>query len=199
MEILRRAGQGDWTKWAREYDWNITGTLNFIQNRKPHIEEAKRQWRSYFNIVDRLLYGKTYKQLNRLPRFACVHLGGNGDNPHLQFVALSADDPAPLCMALNAIWAGFPLAAPPSENAITPTISEDRSINYGGHEHWFQGADTYFPEITHLPIEAAQPRVDAIERMAAYAQPIWRMRAVLAYPAHVQKACDDYNKRITKV
>ena len=54
-------------------------------------------------------------------------------------------------------------------------------------------------ELNHLPIDAAQPRADAIERLRGYARPIWRMRAELAYPSHVQKACDDYNKRITKV
>lgn len=198
MKALRRADQSDWTKWACEFEWNITGTLNFVQNRKPHIDEAKRQWRSFFNIADRLVYGKAYKQ-SRIPRFACIHLGGNGDNPHLQFVALSADDPAPLCIALNAIWAGFPLAAPPSKNSITPTISKDRSINYGGHEHWFQGADTYATDIMHLPDEIVQPRTDAIEKLRAFAKPIWLTRAGLAHPVHVEKAWRDYNERNTKV
>lgn len=199
MEGVRRADQSDWTKWASKYQWNVTGTLNFIPNRKPSVDEAMRQFRSFWNILDRLSHGKSYKQVKRIPRFTCLHRGGNGDNPHLQFVALSPVNPEPFCIALNAIWANFPLAAPPSENSITPTISRCRSINYGGHEHWFQGADTYATEIMHMPEELAQPHSDALEKLNAFAKPIWLTRAALAFPVHVQRACDDYNRRLNKV
>lgn len=199
MEGVRRPNQSDWTAWADGYEWNVTGTLNFIPNRKPTLDEAIRQWRSFWNIIDRNVYGKSYKQVKRIPRFTCIHRGGNGDNPHLQFVTLSPIDPKPFCIALNAIWANFPLAAPPSENSITPTISTERSINYGGHEHWVQGAETYATNIMHLPEELAEPRCDALEKLNAIAKPIWLTRAALAFPAHVQKACDDYNRRHNKV
>ena len=199
MEGVRRASQSDWTKWADEYEWNVTGTLNFIPNRKPPLDEAIRQWRSLWNIVDRNVYGKAYQQVQRVPRFTCIHRGGNGDNPHLQFVAISPIDPRLFCIALNAIWAKFPLAAPPSENSITPTISTERSINYGGHEHWMQGSETYATNIMHLPKKLADPCSDALEKLNATAKPIWLAKAALAFPDHVQKACDDYNRRHNKV
>jgi hypothetical protein len=194
MEAVRRANQSDWTNWAKKFEWNVTGTLNFIPNRKPSIDVARRNWRSFWNMADRIVYGKMYNQIARIPRFACIHLGANGDNPHLQFVALSPIEPEPFCIALNAIWSSFELAAPPSQNCITPTISQIRSIAYSGHEHQFQGVDTYALELMHLPSDVARPSPMAVARLAA-AKPMWHGRAKLAYPIHVEKALVDYNKR----
>ena len=89
-------------------DWNVFGTLKFVNGRT--IGRRQRRYkllRSYWNKMDRLMFGKAAERQNmRVPRWCFAHEGSDSENFHVHF-ALQAPilDVDHMCCVLNAVWA----------------------------------------------------------------------------------------------
>ena len=116
-----------WCDWTSSFEWNICGTLTFSVNQKPSPAEAQRYWSSFWHKIDRLCYGRSYKNHYHVPRFVYTHQGSGGDNPHIHFLAFTPCDAREFCILLNAIWAGMTNAgaAVPHQNDILPELRGD--------------------------------------------------------------------------
>ena len=88
-------------------DWNVFGTLKFVNGRTIGRSSADKLLRSYWNKMDRLMFGKAAERQNmRLPRWCFAHEGSDSENFHVHF-ALQAPilDVDHMCCVLNAVWA----------------------------------------------------------------------------------------------
>ena len=88
-------------------DWNVFGTLKFVNGRTIGRETADKLLRSYWNKVDRVIYGKAAERQNmRVPRWCFAHEGADHENFHVHFVMPSPlQDTEHMCCLLNAVWA----------------------------------------------------------------------------------------------
>ena len=88
-------------------DWNVFGTLKFVNGRTIGRDSANKLLRNYWNKIDRLMFGKAAERQNmRVPRWCFAHEGGDTENYHIHF-ALQAPilDVDHMCCVLNAVWA----------------------------------------------------------------------------------------------
>lgn len=185
--------------WISRHDWDVFGTLNFVPNRKPHIDTAQKQWSYFWNKVDRLAYGQTGVQSGaRVERVVCNQFGSLGENPHIHFLAKSPINTDDFCVYLNALWAATsPEAAPPNSNEIYPVLKVNRASGYSLHEYWKLGSETFNDRLTCLNTDKTppKPRLDAADRLKIAGKEIWLTRARLALPNHIENAQARYNKR----
>ena len=86
-------------------------------------DSADKLLRSYWNKMDRLMFGKAAERQNmRVPRWCFAHEGGDTENYHIHF-ALQAPIPDVdhMCCTLNAVWAQHHAqTAPLAKNWIMP-------------------------------------------------------------------------------
>ena len=62
-------------------DWNVFGTLKFVNGRTIGRETANTLLRSYWNKLDRVIYGKAAERQNlRVPRWCFAHDGADHEN-----------------------------------------------------------------------------------------------------------------------
>jgi len=126
-------------------DWNVFGTLKFVNGRTVGRETANKILRSYWNKVDRVIYGKAAERQNmRLPCWCFAHEGSDHENFHVHFV-LKADTPDTehMCCLLNAVWAQHHTqTAPLAKNWIMPVQDRAAVASYVTHEYWRMGSDT---------------------------------------------------------
>ena len=74
-------------------DWNVFGTLKFVNGRTIGRSSADKLLRSYWNKMDRLMFGKAAERQNmRVPRWCFAHEGSDSENFHVHF-ALQAPIP----------------------------------------------------------------------------------------------------------
>ena len=96
-------------------DWNVFGTLKFVNGRTIGRSSADKLLRSYWNKMDRLMFGKAAERQNmRLPRWCFAHEGSDSENFHVHF-ALQAPilDVDHMCCVLNAS-----VGAAPCSNSV---------------------------------------------------------------------------------
>jgi hypothetical protein len=122
--------------WISLQEWNVFGTLTFATCKKPSLPEAERHWSRFWHKVDRLCYGQSRGNQQRLERFVFTHVGAGGDNHHIHFLAKACGDTKEFCILLNALWAGLEHAntAVPEQNEILPLISKHHASWYLLHE-----------------------------------------------------------------
>ena len=126
-------------------EWDLFGTLKFVNGRTIGRHSANKLLRSYWNKVDRIIYGKAAERQNmRVPRWCFAHEGGDHENFHVHFVT-----PSPLqgtedmCCLLNVIWAQHHTqTAPLVKNWIMPVKDRAAVTSYVTHEYWRMGSDT---------------------------------------------------------
>jgi len=126
-------------------DWNVFGTLKFVNGRTIGRESANKLLRSYWNKVDRIIYGKAAERQNtRVPRWCFAHEGADHENFHVHFVMLSPlQDTEQTCCLLNAVWAQHHTqTAPLVKNWIMPVKDRAAVTSYVTHEYWRMGSDT---------------------------------------------------------
>lgn len=145
--LIRR----NWAGWAASFEWDICGTLNFATGRKVGIDEAQRRWSQFWGKVDRICYGQSRSQQQRLSRFVYTHSGSNGDNVHSHFLARSVGDTREFCILLNALWAGLEHAgaAVVEQNEILPVFSRQRASWYLLHEDHDGAMNGFNEKLTH--------------------------------------------------
>ena len=74
-------------------DWNVFGTLKFVNGRTIGRSSADKLLRSYWNKIDRVFFGKAAERQNmRVPRWCFAHEGSDSENFHVHF-ALQAPIP----------------------------------------------------------------------------------------------------------
>ena len=86
-------------------DWDVFGTLKFVNGRTIGRETANKLLRSYLNRIDRVMFGKAAERQNlRVPRWCFAHEGADHENFHIHFVMPSPlQDTEHMCCLLNAV------------------------------------------------------------------------------------------------
>ena len=175
-------------------DWDVFGTLKFVNGRTIGRETANTLLRSYWNKIDWVMFGKAAERQNmRLPRWCFAHEGSDSENFHVHFVMKSAlHDTQRMCCLLNAVWAQHHAqTAPLAKNWIMPVQDHAAVASYVTHEYWRIGSDTILDKLCW-----DQTSSDAItqfaheqqaHRMTRAASPIWLKQA--------QQALDDQQAR----
>ena len=64
-----------------DQDWNVFGTLKFVNGRTIGRSSADKLLRSYWNRIDRMFFGKAAERQNmRVPRWCFAHEGSDHEN-----------------------------------------------------------------------------------------------------------------------
>ena len=171
-----------------EQDWDVFGTLKFVNVRRIGRTSATKLLRSFWNKSDRVFFGHAAERQNmRVPRWCFAHEGSDSENFHVHFLLKSPiRDTDRTCTILNAIWAQHHAqTAPLAKNWIPPVISRWEVANYVTREYWRMGADTQLVDITWdagcaEAILAYEHEQQAL-RINKAASPIWMRQAQKAY------------------
>jgi hypothetical protein len=174
-----------------ERDWDVFGTLKFVNGRTIGRDTAHKLLSSYWNRVDRVFFGHAADRQNiRVPRWCFAHEGTDSENFHIHFLLKSPiADTKHACCALNAVWAQHHKeTGPMAKNWIMPVINRWEVANYATREYWRLGADTALLDITwhdSPPAAMLAFRHDQqAVRINKAASPIWMH--------HAEKAFADY-------
>ena len=174
-------------------EWDVFGTLKFVNGRTISRQSAHKLLRSYWNKIDRVIHGKAAERQNmRLPRWCFAHEGSDSENFHVHFVMKSAlHDTQSMCCLLNAVWTQHHAqTAPLAKNWIMPVQDRAAVASYVTHEYWRMGSETFLDELCWDRISAdtiaqcahAQQRY----RIQRAASPLWLNQAQQAL--HTQQA-----------
>ena len=132
-------------------DWDVFGTLKFVNGRTIGRSSADKLLRSYWNHIDRMFFGKAAERQNmRVPRWCFAHEGSDHENYHIHF-ALQAPIPDVdhMCCTLNAVWVQHHnQTAPLAKNWITPVTDRTAVASYLTREYWRLGSDTFLDAVS---------------------------------------------------
>ena len=131
-------------------DWNVFGTLKFVNGRTIGRQTAHKLLRSYWNEIDRVMFGKAAERQNiRVQRWCFAHEGSDHENFHIHFVMPSPlQDTEYMCCLLNAVWAQHhDQTAPLAKNWIMPVQDSKAVASYVTHEYCRMGSDTLLDEL----------------------------------------------------
>ena len=175
-------------------DWNVFGTLKFVNGRTIGRESANKLLRSYWNKIDRVIYGKAAERQNmRVPRWCFAHEGGDHENFHVHFVTPSPlQDTEDMCCLLNAVWAQHHAqTAPLVKNWIMPVKDRAAVTSYVTHEYWRMGSDTISDNLCWDSAQLNFAPNDNYTQQQAHritraASPLWLQQAQQAL--HTQQA-----------
>ncbi|MDA9274466.1 hypothetical protein N9Q06_00335 [bacterium] len=134
----------------QEQDWDVFGTLKFVNGRTIDRKTANKLLRSYWNKIDRVTFGKAAERQDmRVPRWCFAHEGGDHENFHVHFVLQSKlQDTEHMCCLLNAVWAQHHAqTAPLAKNWVMPVQDRAAVASYLTHEYWRMGSDTILDEL----------------------------------------------------
>ena len=85
-------------------DWNVFGTLKFVNGRTIGRSSADKLLRSYWNKMDRMMFGKAAERQNmRVPRWCFAHEGSDHENYHVHFVMKSAPNNTRACAVYSTL------------------------------------------------------------------------------------------------
>ena len=165
-------------------DWNVFGTLKFVNGRIIGRSSADKLLRSYWNRIDRMFFGKAAERQNmRVPRWCFAHEGSDSENYHVHFVLKAVTpDTEQMCCVLNAVWAQHHAqTAPLAKNWIIPVQDRSAVASYVTHEYWRMGSDTLLDELCwdRTPVDTmAQYHHDQqANRLSRAASPLWLRQA----------------------
>ena len=166
-------------------DWNVFGTLKFVNGRTIGRSNADKLLRSYWNRIDRMFFGKAAERQNmRVPRWCFAHEGSDSENFHVHFVMKSAlQDTDHMCCLLNAVWAQHHAqTAPLAKNWIMPVTDRTAVASYLTREYWRMGSDTFLDAMSWDDQTAANVFNDynhlkQAQRIQRAASPLWLQQA----------------------
>jgi hypothetical protein len=180
----RKHERRDLNRYLLGQDWDVFGTLKFVNGRTIGSTSAHKLLRSYWNKVDRVFFGHSASRQNmRVPRWCFAHEGSDTENFHIHFLVKSPiDDTDHACCVLNAIWAKHHLeTAPLAKNWVMPVINRSRAVNYVTREYWRMGSATLLEEMcwdsTDLAEMAKYEHDAQTQRIQRAASPIWLRQA----------------------
>ncbi|MDQ2091159.1 hypothetical protein [Marimonas arenosa] len=165
-------------------DWNVFGTLKFINGRTIGRHGANKLLHQYWNKVDRTFFGNAaHRQKVRVPRWCFAHDGSDSENFHVHFALLAPiKDIDHACCILNAVWdQHHRQTAPLDKNWITPVWDRSEVASYLTREYWRLGSATLLDDLswngtageTMAVFEHAQQQA----RIQRAASPIWLRQA----------------------
>jgi len=166
-------------------DWNVFGTLKFVNGRTIGRDSANKLLRNYWNKIDRLMFGKAAERQNmRVPRWCFAHEGGDTENYHIHF-ALQAPilDVDHMCCVLNAVWAQHHAqTASLAKNWIMPVQDRAAVASYLTREYWRLGSDTFLDAVSWDDQTAVSAFKDyhhlkQANRLSRAASPLWLKQA----------------------
>jgi len=166
-------------------DWDVFGTLKFVNGRTIGRHSASKLLRSYWNKIDRVIYGKAAERQNmRVPRWCFAHEGADYENFHVHFVMPSPlQDTEKTCCLLNAIWAQHHTqTAPLVKNWIMPVQDRAAVTSYVTHEYWRMGSDIISDNLCWDSAQLNFAPNDNYAQQQAYritraASPLWLQQA----------------------
>ena len=167
-------------------DWNVFGTLKFVNGRTIGRNSADKILRSYWNKIDRVFFGKAAERDNiRVPRWCFAHEGSDNENFHVHF-ALQAPIPDAdhMCCMLNAVWAQHhSQTASLAKNWIMPVTDRTAVASYLTREYWRLGSDTFLDAMLWDDQTAANVFKDynhlkQANRLSRAASPLWLQQAL---------------------
>ena len=166
----------DWRRERRELmeylleqDWDVFGTLKFVDGRTIGSVTANKLLRSYWNKIDRVFFGHAAdRQKISVPRWCFAHEGSDAENFHIHFLLKSPiANTEQACCLLNAVWAQHHLqTGPMAKNWIMPVQSRSRAVNYVTREYWRLGSATLLDEISWATTSAADMAAQETEAQA---------------------------------
>jgi hypothetical protein len=169
-------------------DWDVFGTLKFVNGRTIGRDTAQKLLRSYWNKVDRVFFGHAADRQNmRVPRWCFAHEGSDSENFHIHFLLKSPiADAERACTVLNAIWAqhhGY--TAPLTKNWVMPVVDRYAVSRYVTREYWRLGTDTQLLDITWdagcAEAILAYQHKQQVLRINKAVSPIWMRQAEMAF------------------
>ena len=120
-----------WTDEIAKGDFDVFGTLKFIDGRKVSDDKATLLWGAYWHKIDRIVFGHAADKGLGVNRWCFDELGEYESNRHMHFVAQAPIDTELFCAVLNAVWEGFCVdAAALKFNEITPIRSKQDAGAY---------------------------------------------------------------------
>jgi ribosomal protein L25 (general stress protein Ctc) len=170
-------------------NWNVFGTLKFVNGRTIGRHSANKLLRSYWNKVDRVIYGKAAERQNmRVSRWCFAHEGADNENFHVHFVMPSPlQDTEHMCCLLNAVWAQHDTqTAPLVKNWIMPVKDRAAVTSYVTHEYWRMGSDTISDGLCWDAKQSTPPPQHTLnehyaeqqaQRITGAASPLWLQQA----------------------
>lgn len=171
-------------------DWNVFGTLKFVNGRTIGRYTADKLLRRYWNKIDRLFFGKAAERQNiRVPRWCFAHEGSDSENFHIHFALLApVADIKRSCCVLNAVWAQeHKQTAPLSKNWILPVNDRSEVASYLTKEYWRLGQAKLLTEYcwdqSTLEQMAQYEHDQQQARIKRAASPIWLRHAEQAFEA----------------
>jgi len=197
----RRRERRELNKYLLEQDWDVFGTLKFVNGRTIGSDTSNKLLRSYWNRVDRVFFGHAAGRQNvRVPRWCFAHEGSDTENFHIHFLLKSPiADTEHACCLLNAIWAQHHRqTAAMAKNWIMPVKSRWRAVKYVTREYWRMGSATLLDDISWAQTNSADMAKyehDAqAQRICRAASPIWLRHAAQALTAQqAAYGADDRN------
>ena len=163
----------DWRRERRELNeylleqnWDVFGTLKFVDGRTIGSVTANKLLRSYWNKIDRVFLGHAADRKGvRVPRWCFAHEGSDTENFHVHFLLKSPiADTAHACTVLNAVWAQHHYQTGPlAKNWIMPVNNRQDAVNYATREYWRLGSATMLDEISWAKTSAADMAVQETE------------------------------------
>ncbi len=166
-----------------EQDWDVFGTLKFVNGRTIGRTTANKLLRSYWNKIDRVFYGKAAERQNtRVSRWCFAHEGSDNENFHVHF-ALKApiQDIKQMCCVLNAVWTQHHAqTAPLAKNWIMPVEDRTAVASYLTHEYWRMGGETFLDDLSWD--KAPPQRITRFDQQQSHritraASPLWQRHA----------------------
>ena len=170
-------------------EWNVFGTLKFVNGRTIGRSHADKLLRSYWNRIDRSFFGKAAERQNmRVPRWCFAHEGSDSENYHVHFVMKSAlKNTQSMCCLLNAVWAQHHAqTAPLAKNWIMPAQDRATVASYVTHEYWRMGSDTILDALSWTAKQSYYLTDHALDehytqqqaqRITRAASPLWLKQA----------------------
>ena len=166
-------------------DWNVFGTLKFVNGRTIGRKTANKLLRSYWNKIDRVMFGKAAERQNiRVPRWCFAHEGSDNENYHVHFVLQAPiPDVDHMCCMLNAVWAQHSSQiAPLFKNWIMPVTDRTAVASYLTREYWRLGSDTFLDAKSWDDRAAVNAFKDynhlkQANRLSRAASPLWLKQA----------------------
>lgn len=167
-----------------EQDWNVFGTLKFVDGRTIGRYGAHKLLHQYWNRIDRTFFGNAvHRQKVRVPRWCFAHEGSDSENFHVHFALL-----APIanidhtCCILNAAWDQHHCQTSPlAKNWITPVWDRSEVAGYLTREYWRLGSATLLDDLswnsTSRETMAQYEHEQQHARIQRAASPLWLRQA----------------------
>jgi len=147
---MTNRGYDELVNFVKSKNWKIFGTLTFKHNLTT--EQAEKALNTFWNMMDRLLYGNlSWRKNKRIKRFCVLQKGNSNYNNHIHFVAKTVKGVTvkDLIEILTYIW-HEKIKASGHHNIINEIGNVEATSKYLMHEFYKLGNDTIATTSTNM-------------------------------------------------